>query len=390
MTQYFIHHQSIHNRQRARWTIWVALLMLIVLVIWAALAKVDQVVRASATVIASDRTQEIQSIDGGILTQLLVKEGDTVEKGQLLIVLEEARAQAAVANSATKVAALKTKIARLEAEIFNKPLSFPEDVIQYQEYVQNQKELYNRRKQAINQDVMSLEKMLKLAQQELTMNEPLLQYGDVSRADIIKLRRQVADIQAQINNKRNKYLEDAQAELTKAQEDLESEQEQLRDRHQVLREKRLDAPTKGKVNNIKITTIGGVVKPGEVIMELLPTSSDLIVEAKVSPTDIANIKEQQIANVKLDAYDYSIFGVMSGEVRYISPDTLTEQTAKGEISYYRVQIYIKGTEFTAREKDIIVRPGMTATVEIKGKERSVLSYLLKPITKTLSEGMSER
>lgn len=390
MTEPYFNNEQHQSHRRARITIWLALLSLTTLGVWAHFSKIDQVTRASATVIASARTQDIQAVDGGVLTQMLVKEGDFVEKGQLLVVLEEARAQAAVDNSATKIAALKAKISRLEAEILNKPLYFSDEVKSFPEYVQNQTELYHRRRQAINQDVQALQKMLRLAQQELAMNEPLLQHGDVSQADVIKLRRQVADIQAQINNKQNKYFEDAQAELTKAQEDLESEEEQYRDRSQVLLEKRLEAPMEGKVNDIKITTIGGVVKPGEVIMQLLPTSSDLVVDAKVSPADIADVKEGQTANVKLDAYDYSIFGTMVGEVVYISPDTLTEQTAQGEKPYYRVQIRIKGAGVQARAKDIIIRPGMTATVEIKARERSVLSYLTKPITKTLSEGLGER
>lgn len=164
----------------------------------------------------------------------------------------------------------------------------------------------------------------------------------------------------------------------------------LRDRSQVLQEKRLYAPTDGKVNNINITTIGGVVKSGEIIMELLPTSSDLVVEAKVRPADIAYVKEGQSASVKLDAYDYSIFGAMTGEVIYISPDTLKEQTAKGEESYYRVQIRIGDAEYAERASEIVIRPGMTASVDIKAMERTVLSYLTKPITKTLSEGLGER
>jgi len=150
------------------------------------------------------------------------------------------------------------------------------------------------------------------------------------------------------------------------------------------------APTEGKVKNINITTIGGVVKPGEVIMEILPTSSDLIVEAKVSPGDIAYVKEGQEATVKLDAYDYSIFGAMNGNVTYISPDTLIEKTPKGDEPYYRVQVVITGAEFAGRGDEIVIKPGMTASVDIKAMERTVLSYLTKPITKTLSEGMGER
>lgn len=375
---------------RSRLSIWMALIGIVVLIVWASFAKIDQVTRAKATVIASARTQEIQASEGGVLTELAVTEGQDVEKGQLLVVLEEERAKAAVDNSASKTAALKAKLARLNAEIFEKPLVFPKEVQNYPEYVQNQTELYNRRRQAINEDVSSLEKMLVLANRELRMNEPLLEYGDVSQADVIKLRRQVADIEAQINNKRNKYFEEAQAEMTKAQEELDTETEQLRDRVQVLEEKRLMSPTRGKIKNINVTTIGGVVKPGEVILQILPTSSDLIIEAKVSPADIAYVQEGQDATVKLDAYDYSIFGAMNGTVNYISPDTLIEQTPKGEESYYRVLIIITGAEFKGREDRIVIKPGMTASVDIKAMKRTVLSYLTKPITKTLSEGMGER
>jgi len=375
---------------RSRLNIWIALVGMITLLVWASFAKIDQVTRAKATVIASARTQEIQASEGGILTELAVVEGQEVKAGQLLVVLEEERAKAAVDNSASKTAALKAKLLRLNAEIFETPLVFPKEVKNYPEYVQNQTALYNRRRQAINEEVSSLEKMLVLARQELKMNEPLLKYGDVSQADIIKLSRQVADIEAQINNKRNKYFEEAQAEMTKAQEELDTEIEVLRDSLQVLEEKRLLSPTEGKINNINVTTIGGVVKPGETIMQILPTSSDLVIDAKVSPADIAYVQEGQSATVKLDAYDYSIFGAMNGTVSYISPDTLIEKTPKGEEPYYRVLVVITGAEFEGREDEIVIKPGMTASVDIKAMERTVLSYLTKPITKTLSEGMGER
>lgn len=375
---------------RSRLNIWIALVGIITLLVWASFAKIDQVTRAKATVIASARTQEIQASEGGILTELAVVEGQEVKAGQLLVVLEEERAKAAVDNSASKTSALKAKLARLNAEIFETPLVFTQDVKNYPEYVQNQTALYNRRRQAINEEVSSLEKMLVLARQELKMNEPLLKYGDVSQADIIQLSRQVADIEAQINNKRNKYFEEAQAEMTKAQEELDTEIEVLRDSLQVLEEKRLLSPTEGKINNINVTTIGGVVKPGETIMQILPTSSDLVIDAKVSPADIAYVQEGQDATVKLDAYDYSIFGAMNGTVNYISPDTLIEQTPKGEEPYYRVLIVITGAEFEGRKDKIVIKPGMTASVDIKAMERTVLSYLTKPITKTLSEGMGER
>ncbi|MBS9778993.1 MAG: HlyD family efflux transporter periplasmic adaptor subunit [Moraxellaceae bacterium] len=390
MTDEYQYIQTSPNVRKARITIWVSLIVIIILVVWASFAKIDQVTRAKAKVIASAKTQEIQAPEGGILTQLKVKEGDEVKRGDLLVVLEEERALASVANAESKTAALTAKVVRLKAEIFEEPLVFPEEVKKYPEYVENQTQLYNRRRQAIKEDIASLEKMVVLAKEELRMNEPLLQHGDVSRADVIKLRRQVADIQSKITNKRNKYFEDAQAEMTKAQEELASEQEQLRDRKQVLEEKRLFAPTNGKINNIKVTTIGGVVKPSEVIMEILPTSSELIVEAKVSPADIANVKLKQKATVKLDAYDYTIFGAMQGTVDYISPDTLMEQTRNGEQPYYRVNIKILGAQFARRGGEIVIKPGMTASVDIKARERTVLSYITKPLVKTLSEGLGEK
>ncbi len=391
MAEEYQYIQTIPNVKKARITVWVSLIGIIILLVWASFAKIDQVTRAKATVIASARTQEIQAPEGGVLTQLKVKEGDDVQRGDLLVVLEEERALASVANAESKAIALKAKVIRLKAEIFEEPLVFPEDVKKYPEYVENQTQLYNRRRQAIRQDIASLEKMVVLAKDELRMNEPLLKHGDVSRADVIKLQRQVADIESKITNKRNKYFEDAQAEMTKAQEELSSEQEQLRDRKQVLEEKRLFAPTNGKVNNIKVTTIGGVVKPSEVIMEILPTSSELIVEAKVTPADIANVKLKQKATVKLDAYDYTIFGAMQGTVDYISPDTLMEQTRNGEQPYYRVKIKILGAQFAnKRGSEIVIKPGMTASVDIKARERTVLSYITKPLVKTLSEGLGEK
>lgn len=373
-----------------RYTIWLAMIGICVLVVWSYFARIDQVTRAQGTVIASERTQEVQALDGGILTQLLVAEGSKVSQGQLVAVLEEGRAQAQVSDLESTVAALQISKARLEAEVYGNPLKFDPKLNEYQEFIRNQTNLYEKRTQAIDEDIASINRMLVLAREELKLNQPLLAYGDVSRADIIRLQRQVADLEAQISNKRNKYFQDTQAELTKTQEDLNNNLEKLRERSQILEEKRLYAPTDGLVNNIDINTIGGVVRPGETIIEILPTSSALVVQAKVTPADIAFVKEGQKASVKLDAYDFSIFGAMNGEVVYISPDTIEEDTPEGKKTFYRVLIRIDDAEVQGRGAEIVIRPGMTATVDIKAMDRSVLSYLTKPITKTLSEGMGER
>ena len=375
----------------ARWALRLTLLGLGVLLAWAAIGHIDQVTRTSGQIIASARTQVVQASDAGVLTALHVKEGDAVKAGQLLATFEKSRAQAAVDDSLAKVAALNIALSRLKAEVYGKRLVFAPELLKYKDYIENQKELYRARKTAIDDDLASLRKNLELARDELRMNESLREAGDVSRADILRLQRQVAEVEAQIANKRNKYFQDAQAEMTKAQEDLNTQTEQLRDRSQVLEHTELSAPVEGIVKNVRVTTLGGVVRPGDVVLEILPTDSALIAEAKVSPTDIAFINLGDAARVKLDAYDYSIFGAMTGEVSYISADTLTEETRQGPQSYYRVHVRIQGTEIKGgKGLEIQVRPGMTANVEIKAMERTVLSYLTKPISKTVSQSMGER
>jgi adhesin transport system membrane fusion protein len=358
---------------------------------WAFVAEIDQVTRAPATIIAAARTQLVQSVESGVVTRLHVKEGDVVKAGQLLVTLEKERAQAAVDDSSAKVAALRITLTRLQAEVYGKPLQFDKSLMAYVDYVRNQTELYEKRKRAFTDDVNALENILAIARTELRINQALLPTGDVSRAEILRLQRTEADIQAQLTNKRNKFFQDSQAEMTKAQEDLSSQTEQLRDRSQLLDHTELVAPSDGMVNNIRATTLGAVVRPGDVVLELLPTGTDLVAEAKISPTDIAFVSVGQSASVKLDAYDSSIFGAMNGEVSYISPDVLTEDTKQGPNSYYRVRIRIKDTEFKGKKaSEITVRAGLTASVDIKAAERTVLSYLTKPIAKTFSQSMGER
>lgn len=383
--------EKMSSLHRARWTLRVAVTGMVVLVVWASLSKVDQVTHAQAQIIASAKTQIVQAVESGVVTRLHVKEGDGVKDGQLLVTLEKERAQAAVSDSSAKVAALKITLARLRAEVYDEPLKFEPELREYEDYIRNQTSLYKKRRTAIQQDIDSLQKMMQLANEELQMSQSLVTSGDVGRSEVLRLQRTVADIQAQITNKRNKYFQDTQTEMTKAQEELNTQSEMLRDRRQLLDHTELLAPANGIVKNIKVTTLGGVVRAGETVLEILPLGGDLIAEAKISPTDIGFIEVGQSASVKLDAYDYSIFGAMRGEVTYISADTLIEETRQGPLSFYRVNIRIRESEFKGVEgAKIQIRPGMTAMVDIKAMERSVLSYLTKPIAKTLGQGFGER
>lgn len=382
---------DVHAPLRARWSLWVMVCGLLALLLWSSIGEIDQVTRAQAQIIAAERTQLVQSSDGGVLTELHVKEGDIVKAGQLLATLQKERAAAAVSDSRAKVAALNITLARLHAEVYGKPLVFDKDLLNYSEYIRNQTDLYNKRQTAFNDDLRALQNILALGEDELRINRQLEASGDVSRAEILRLQRNVADIRAQLVNKRNKYFQDAQAEMTKAQEELSTQTEQLRDRSQVLEHTELVAPVDAVVNNIKVNTLGGVVRAGDTVMELLPTGDDLIAEAKIPPADIAFVAIGQSASVKLDAYDSSIFGALHGVVSYISSDVLTEETRQGPFLYYRVRIRITGSEFKGdKAKEIHLRPGLTASAEIKAMERTVLSYLIKPIAKTFSQSMGER
>lgn len=366
---------------------------LILFFLWATFFKIDQVVHAQGQVIASSRTQVVQAADGGVLVDMKVQEGDEVQAGQIIAVLEKERVLASFTESQGKVMALRMTVARLQAEITDKPLVY-DDAIQknYPTLYETQINLYKQRTKAIDDQLAVLKDNVQLAQRELAMNEPLEKMGDISKADVLRLKRTVNEARNQYASTKNKYLQDASAELNKAQEDLNAQEQTMADREQLLEHTDIIAPATGIVKSVRVTTLGGVVRQGDEILQILPTESDLVIEAKIKPADMANIKGGLPAKVKLDAYDYAIFGTMSGVVTYVSADTLQEDTKAGPMTYYRVKVAIHEKDFKNSERvsDIEVRPGMTATVDIQTGKRSILSYLLKPVTKTFTEAFGER
>jgi adhesin transport system membrane fusion protein len=233
--------------------------------------------------------------------------------------------------------------------------------------------------------------MLILAEKEFEMTQPLLKSGDVSLADILKLQRSIADLNAQMTNAKNKYLQEIQAELAKVGEDLASAEQIMAQRQDQLDHVKLKSPVKGVVKNVRITTLGGVIKPGEEVMQIIPNEDTLLIEAKVKPADIAFLKPGLDANVKIDSYDFSIYGSLKGKLVYISADTLTEDLKQGEQAYYRVQVKTTGKRFSAKpDEELDIQAGMTATVEIKTGQNTVLKYIIKPVIKTMSESLGER
>lgn len=374
----------------SRLLLWTLLLALAGLVTWSRWAELDKITRTQGQVIVSSRNQVVQSPDGGVLEHMWVAEGDTVKRGQPLFRFEQARARASFQDSAGKVAGLRAAVARLQAEVFETPPRFV-GLEDFSELRANQEALLRRRQAAIREDIRSLEESLRLVQSELDLNLPLVEQGDVSRAEVIKLQRQVADIKAQITNRRNKYFQDAQAELAKAQEELESAQQMLAQRQEQMSYTEITSPMDGIVRNVRLTTRGGVARPGDEILQIVPLEEGLIVETKVRPADIAFIKPGLPATVKLDAYDYAIYGSLQGEVSFISPDTLTEGNRDDAQPFYRVQVKIVERNLSSRNGQALeIQPGMTVVAEIRTGQHTVWDYLTKPITKTLGESLQER
>jgi adhesin transport system membrane fusion protein len=384
---------------RSRWlnnstvTLFAIFAFLTVALIWSFWAQLDEISRAPGAIIPAGHVQLIQSSDGGQITRMYVHEGDKVKRGQVLVDLDDVKLQAAVAEAKAKVASLLSEQARINAELFDRPLNFSADVQAYPEFVSNQTLLYQKRRQALQDQLASLREMLGLMQQELDMNMPLLRQGDVAKADVLRLQRSTSDIKSQIVNARNKYLEELQTDYAKTQEDLVTAREVLTQRQDALKDTRIYAPVDGVVKNVKLTTIGGVLRAGDEVMTIVPTGDELILEAKMSPKDIAYVRVGQTASVRFDAYDSSIYGSASGRVIYVSPDTLAEQGPNGqEQVFYRVHVKVDTRRMhphVAGEKIEIV-PGMTATVEIQTGRNTVWKYLTKPINKTMHESMTEK
>lgn len=366
-------------------------LVIVTAVVWSLLAPLDQIARAEGQVIPTARVQVIQSLDGGQITEIRVREGDRVKAGQLLVVLDKVKLGAAVEESRARVAALTATMSRIEAELFNRPLRFERVSLEYPEFVQNQRSLYARRKQALASQMNSLDRLYVMAGDELDLNRPLVGTGDVARAEIIRMERSQEDIRRQQASIEDRYVQDLQTEFTRTQEELVTAEQTLTQRQDALKNAEIFSPVNGIVKNVRLTTVGGVLGPGEEVLTIVPLGDDLIVEAKVKPSDIAEVKVGQPAEVKFGAYDATIYGGATGEVILVSPDTLVDQTSDGAGDpYYRVQVRSDISSMRPRPGEVIeIQPGMIATAEIKIGTQTVFEYLAKPILKTADQAMTE-
>ena len=375
--------------------LWSVTVALAALVAWAHRSVIDESTRASGTVIASSRVQVIQSVDGGVLEQLRVHEGDRVRKGDVLAVFDETRTRASLQETEAKRTSQRATLTRLEAELGDAEPQFqPELTKRFPVVVQVQHSLYRERRKGLAAELQALADVARLARDELAMVERLVASGDASQVELLRARRAATEAEGALANRRNKYIQDVSAELAKVREDYEQVEQQAAQKRQQLANSVVSSPASGIVKNVKFTTLGGVLRAGDELLQVVPVDDQLIVEAKVLPRDIALIRPGLKATIKFDAYDYTVFGIVDGEVTYVSADSMRDESQRGDspaATYYRVHIRTTTPgPVTRTGRQIEVLPGMIAQVDIRTGQRTLLTYLLKPVTKTLTEAFKER
>jgi len=361
--------------------------------VWANYAYIDQKSTTKGNIIAAKKTQKIQSAIDGVIDDIKVKEGQFVKKGDLLVTLEKTQNKAALDGIEAKVVSLRVKLFRLKAEVYGNKLVFPKGFVsgEYKEFIDTQKKLFSLRQKGISDEVGSFQNSLKLKKEELELYKPLVKSGDMGRAKLINIEKEVSELEGKILNSKNKYFQTAQEEMTKAEEELSINEQLLNEKSVTLQRSEISSQMDAIVKDILITTKGAKVRPGDIILELVPLDDKLIIEAKLSPIDISYVKVGQKAYVKLDTYDFSIYGMFDGEVSYISPDTIIEETNRGDEYHFKVQITLDKTKLLAKNGEAIkIAPGMGAQIDIITGKRTVMHYLTKPIIKTLDESFIER
>lgn len=369
--------------------IWIIGIGLLVLLSWAWLFKLEEVSTGTGKIIPSSKEQVIQSLDGGILTKLNVKEGEIVERGQVLAQLDPTRFESNVGESESLLVSSRATSARLRAEVTGAPLVFPEEVLKYPKLVKEETALYQSRQANLQESVAGLEQALLLVQQELEMTAPLVAKGAASEVEVLRLKREANDLRNQMNDIRNQYYVNAREELSKANTDVETQQQVVRGKSDTLSRTVFKSPVRGVVKEIDVMTLGGVIPQNGKLMTIVPLDEKLLVEARISPRDIAFIRPDQEALVKITAYDYSIYGGLNGKVAMISPDTLRDEVKQDQF-YYRVYIRTDSDKLSNNAgQEFNITPRMVATVDIRIGSKTVMDYLIKPFNKA-KEALRER
>ena len=411
--------------------LWMSLTFVVIAIIWASFAELDEVTRGSGKTTPSSHIQVIQNLEGGILASILVKEGQMVNKGQALLQLDAVRFSSSLNENKLKYYELLAATARLTAEVNNTPLIIPEEVLSIApDIASNARQLFKSRRNELNastkildeqviqreQELIELKAKAKqisrsysLLKEEVDLSAPLVDEGALSRVELLRIKREANDLRGQLTAAKlsmpriKSALDEAQNKLsetkirfqTKALEELNQAKAEL-DRtgestlalEDRVTRTRVLSPVKGIIKQLKVTTVGGVIQPGMDLVEIVPLDDQLLIEAKIRPSDIAFLHPGQQAMVKLTAYDFSIYGGLEAELEHISADSITNEE-DGE-NYYIIRLRTKRNYLEKDDTKLNIIAGMTADVDILTGKKTVLDYILKPILKAQQHALKER
>lgn len=385
------HHRPLAEKSLPRSTVlvWSLALMLLSFVLWANFYTLDEVTTGTGKVIPSSHEQIVQSLEGGIVHSIDVQEGEVVERGQRLAQLDRTKTESGVQESLSRLHAALATAARLTAQIKNTPLVFPPELDNEPDLVKSETELYNSSRNSLEKQLSGLKQGVALIRRELAMTKPLVKQGAASDVEVLRLQRQINEMESKATDLETQYHVRAGEELAKANAEIETQRSVILGRKDSLNRLDFFSPVKGIVKNIEVNTVGGVIPPNGKLMTLVPIDDQMLVEAQISPRDVAFIHPGQKAKVKITAYDYSIYGSLDGEVTTISPDTIQDEVRR-DVYYYRVKIKTNANYLENKHHEkFYIFPGMIATVDIKTGNKSILDYLLKPLNKT-NEALRER
>ena len=416
--------------KKSKYILWLIALALIWAILWASQAELDEITRGEGKIIPSHQLQVVQNLEGGIVSDILIEEGDIVKKGQVILKINNTNFTSSFEESKLRQNELKAKFLRLNAEANGKSFKYDDKQIEgLTKQIEYEKSLYESNKEQLNsslnvvkeqikqkkQELTELyakikqeKRTLKLMQDEIDITKPLVKKGLVSEVEFLQLRRQLngikGDLEAsrlaiprlksQIKESNNKISEiklDYKNRAKKELNEVAAEISRIDQTNTALSDKvkrtLVRSPVNGTVQQLLVNTIGGVIQPGMDLVEIVPAQDNLLVEAKIKPSDIAFLRPQLDAMVKFSAYDFSIHGGLNGKLTYISSDTITDD--KGE-SYYLVRIKTDKSYLGSKEKPLPIMVGMTVSVDIITGKKTVLDYLLKPILKTKQNALRER
>lgn len=369
--------------------IWLTCFFIFAFLLWSYYSNIDQVTVGQAKVLPSSRVQSIQTLDGGVLEKIFVKEDDVVKKGQILMQLDLTRYAAEYRSALAKSQALEASIARLNAQAEHaKEIVFPESIVKNRpDLIVREKELFHQKTDSYNEALFALNHKSRLVNTQLDILTPLAKEGLVSKLEVIRLEGEAAELKGQVDKAENDYRDDALSQIDKMKSELESVGESLTALKDRTEKATIRSSVEGIVNKINIHTVGGVVKPGDTLMEIVPVDANVLIDARLTPQEVAFIHQGQAATVKITAYDYSIYGGLHGVVQSIGADTIADE--KGN-QFFHVMIKTTNNYLEHDGKRLPIIPGMTATVHIMTGKQSILKYLLKPIIKAKSNALTER